>query len=148
VDVSRGRWLWLAATLLVLAGWGAGYLFWDPDSPGEEFVSYFDLFTPAVTVLLGGPLAVSAGLLLGGGGRGSRLAGYAALGATCLVLVFLVAFSFFGGFCLDPGDVCVTSWLSRTAELTVAIACLVGGWLAHQRRVHRRAATRSLTPRS
>ncbi len=36
------------------------------------------------------------------------------------VLATVASFSFFGGICLDPGDVCVTSWPSRLTALAIA----------------------------
>ena len=120
---------WGAAAAVVTLGWGAGYLLWQPDPPGE-FGAYFDLELPKVTLALGAPLAGVAGLLLGREGV-LRSAGHAVLALTCLVLAYLASFAFFGGFCLDPGEACITTWPSRLAELGAAVACLAAGWIVH-----------------
>jgi hypothetical protein len=139
---SVRNFVWAIAALFVVFAWAAGYGFWSPESPGGEFGSYFNLELPALTLLFGAPLALAAGTLLGSDRRRGRAFGYAALVAACLVLMCLTSFSFFGGFCLDPGeDVCVTTWPSRIAELGAALACVALGWLAQDRR-ERRAESR------
>lgn len=124
--------LWGAATAVVCAGWGAGYLFWrEPTefwAPSDDFGSYFDVYDPALTLLVGLPLAVASGFLLGRQGR-ARLLGYALLALTCLSLAYLAQFAFFGGFCLDPEDVCLTTWPSRLTELAAALSCVATGWI-------------------
>jgi hypothetical protein len=122
---------------VVILGWVLGYVFWQPESPGGQFEAYFDFFVPTLTLLCGIPLAIAAGVLLGAGSRRARVAGYAALVGTCIVLIYLASFSFFGGFCLDPGDVCVTTWPSRIAELGVAMVCVAVGSVAHHLRGRR-----------
>ena len=130
MDSSRRNILWAAGALAPALGWVAGYFFWRPESPGSEFGSYFDLFLPFVTLVVGGPLAIGAGLLLGRQGP-ARLVGYALLGLTGLTLAYLSSFAFFGGICLDPGEVCVTTWLSRITELGCSIACFAAGRVVH-----------------
>ena len=135
--------LWGGAGVVVAFGWVLGYAIWTPESPGREFGSFFNLWLPTVTVLLGAPLATVAGLLLTRRGI-LRTAGYALLGVTCLVLAYLASYAFFGGICLDPGDECVTTWPSRIGELGVALGCLtagrvVNGWTGRARRGSRHA---------
>ena len=145
METLRSAWLWAAAVALVLLGWAAGYRFWDPESPGAEFGSYFDLFLPTLTLLVGVPLAVASGLLLASTGRRVRALGYAAFLTTCVVLMYLASFAFFGGFCLDPGEECVTTWPSRIAELGVAIGCAGVGCLTQRRRARGGLIRRSRT---
>jgi hypothetical protein len=116
---------------LVILGWAAGYLIWQPESPGDVYGSGFDTWTPRITVLIGGPLAVAAGVLLSRAGL-LRVLGYVALGLTVVVLAYLASFAFFGGFCLDAGDTCITTWPSRLVELVLAVSCVLAGWLAQQ----------------
>lgn len=123
--------LWGGAGLVVAFGWVLGYGIWTPESPGREFGSFFDLWVPGMTVLLGAPLATVAGFLLSRRGT-LRTAGYALLGVTCLLLAYLASYAFFGGICLDPGDECVTTWPSRIGELGVALGCLTAGWVVHR----------------
>ncbi len=119
-------------------------MLWRPESPGADYRAYFDLFFPAVTVALGAPLAAAAGFLLSRQGV-ARVAGYAALLLTGLVLAYLSSFAFFGGFCLDPGEACITSWPSRVAHLAVAVGCVAAGWAVERwasgRTVRRTRAT-------
>lgn len=56
--------LWGGVGLVVAVGWGLGYAIWTPESPGGDYGSFFDLWLPAATVLLGAPLAAAAGFLL------------------------------------------------------------------------------------
>ncbi len=123
--------LWGGAGVVVVFGWALGYAIWTPESPGREFGSFFNLWLPAVTVLLGAPLAIAAGFLLSRRGA-LHTAGYALLGVTCVVLAYLASYAFFGGICLDPGDECVTTWPSRIGELGVALGCLTAGWVVHR----------------
>jgi hypothetical protein len=119
--------LWGGAGLVVAFGWALGYAIWTPPSPGGEFGSFFDLWLPAVTVLLGAPPAAVAGFLLSRRGL-LGTAGYVLLGVTCVGLAYLASFAFFGGVCLDPGEECVTTWPSRIIELGTALACVTLGW--------------------
>ena len=145
METSRFGWLWGAAVALVLVGWAAGYRVWDPESPGAIPGPTLDLFLPALTLLVGVPLAVASGVLLASTGRRGRALGYAAFLMTCVALMYLASFAFFGGFCLDPEDVCVTTWPSRIAELGVAIGCVGVGWLTQRRRGRRGLARQSRT---
>ena len=124
------NWVWGGAGLVVGFGWALGYAIWTPESPGGEYGSSPDLWLPAVTVLLGAPLAGVAGFLLGRRGV-LRTAGYGFLAVTCLVLAYLASFAFFGGFCFEPGEECVTSWPSRIGELGAALGCVTVGWVVH-----------------
>jgi hypothetical protein len=120
----RGIWAWAAS--FVAAGWVVGYLQL-PDHQGD-FGSFSDLTEATLSLVIGLPLAVAAGVLLSRTGI-PRVIGYVLLASTCLVLAFLAWFSFFGGICLDPGeDVCVTTWPSRITALGAALACLVAGF--------------------
>jgi hypothetical protein len=123
--------LWGGAGLVVAFGWVFGYAIWTPQSPGGEYGPFFDLWLPALTVLLGAPPTAVAGFLLSRRGI-PRAAGYALLSVTCLGLAYLASYAFFGGFCLDPGDECVTTWPSRISELGVALACVTLGWVVHR----------------
>jgi hypothetical protein len=127
---ARNR-LWGGAGVVVASGWVFGYAIWTPGSDAGEFGSFFDLWLPAVTVMLGAPTAAMAGFLLSRRGI-PRAAGYALLGVTCLGLAYLASFSFFGGICLDPGEECITSWPSRVSELGAALACVALGWAVNR----------------
>jgi hypothetical protein len=118
--------IWAGAVSFVAAGWVAGYLQL-PDHEGD-FGSFSDLTEARLSLEIGFPLAVAAGVLLSRPGI-PRVIGYVLLASACLVLAFLAWFSFFGGICLDPGeDVCVTTWPSRITALGAALACLIAGF--------------------
>lgn len=129
-------WLpWGVAGVVVLLGWYSGYELWDPDSPGERpYVTYFDAYIPALTVAVGLPLCVLAGMLVGRPGW-RTVAGYVLLTLGTLAMAYLASAVFFGGFCVDPGDPCITSWPSRIAAPLVALACLGGGFGLRVRRL-------------
>jgi hypothetical protein len=116
--------------VVVLAGWGSGYLTWTANDQ-DSYRSGTDLFLPAMILVSGMPTVVVAGRLLASS-RKRRLLGSFALTSITVALAYLVSFSFFGGFCLDPGDVCVTSWSSRLLTLAAALACLGVGWLVQR----------------
>ncbi len=59
--------------------------------------------------------------------RRRRTVGYAVLLLSAAVLAYRSSFSFFGGTCLDPEDVCVTTWPTRLAVLAAALVALVLG---------------------
>jgi hypothetical protein len=124
IDSDARSAIWAGAVLFVAAGWVAGYLQL-PDHHGD-FGSFSDLTSAKLSLEIGLPLAVAAGVLLSRMGI-PRVIGYVLLASTCLVLAFLAWFSFFGGICLDPEDVCVTTWPSRVTALGAALACLVAG---------------------
>jgi hypothetical protein len=129
----RGRNVtWAGAALFVVAGWFAGRAAWGAGS-SPEYGSYFDILVPAGSVVLGAPVAATAGVMLTCS-RWVRRAGYVMLAVATAELTYLASFSFFGGFCLDPGDVCQTTWASRLVALAVAEACLVPGWWLQRRR--------------
>jgi hypothetical protein len=120
-------WLWCAAALIVLGGWVAGYVVWhNPDQ--DQFRAGVDVFFPLVMLVLGLPMVVAAGIALGGDGNASRWGGCTLLAVAALGLSYCASFAFFGGLCLDPGDVCVTSWPSRVANLATGLAILAVGW--------------------
>jgi hypothetical protein len=130
MPVRNATRVWGVVMAGVIVGWGAGYLIWAPESP-DEYGSYFDVCDPALTLLVGLPLAVTSGFLLSREGR-VHLVGYAMLALTTISLAYLAQFSFFGGFCLDPEDVCVTTWPSRLAALGTAVLCVGAGWFVHR----------------
>jgi hypothetical protein len=129
---------WLAAGALVVLGWASGYAIWTPEAPGGPYGEYFDARLPAETLVVGIPLVVAAALMLGRPGSFGGI-GYALLTLAALALGGLASFAFFGGFCLDENDVCVTTWPSRAAELLVALACVALGWLVHGWAARRRS---------
>jgi hypothetical protein len=130
--------MWGVAMAVVVVGWLAGYLIWAPGS-SDEFGSYFDLDVPALTLSVGLPLAVTSGFLLSREGQ-VQLFGYAVLALTTIALAYLAQSAFFGGICLDPGDVCVTTWPSRLAALGTALLCIAAGWVVHRTACRSRGA--------
>lgn len=126
---------WGLAACLVIGGWFSGYAFWNPKSPSDpgQFQTYFDLFVPVLTLLVGLPLAVLAGLLVGRS-RWRTMAGHAALVVAAAWMAFMTSFVFFGGFCMDSQDACITNWESRLAAPLVALACLAAGFAIRMRR--------------
>lgn len=133
--VLRAGLPWVAASGIVLAGWYAGYELWDPRSPSHAgpFQTYFDLFVPVLTVVVGLPLAVVAGLLVGAS-RWRSAVGYAALALGAVWMAYVTSFVFFGGFCMDSRDACITTWESRLAAPLVALGCLTAGFDIRMRR--------------
>jgi hypothetical protein len=85
------------AAAVVLGGWYAGYMFWDPRPPDEPpYATYFDVFAPALIVAIGLPLCVLAGLLVGRRGW-LTAAGHGLLALGALAMAYLASFVFFGG---------------------------------------------------
>jgi hypothetical protein len=126
---------WVLAAGIVWGGWYSGYDFWDPKSPSSpgQFQTYFDLFVPFFTVVIGLPLTVAAGSLVGRD-RWRTVLGYAALAGATVWMAYMTSFVFFGGICMDPRDACITTWESRLAAPMVAIACLAVGFAIQIRR--------------
>lgn len=121
---------WLVSAGVVAAGWLAGYFFWGGTSEVTGFGSWFSAGDLAGMLLFGVPVAACAVALRLRGGRTARAIGLALLCATAAGLAYLASLSFFGGFCVDPGDVCVTSWPSRVAALGMAVSIVgAAGWL-------------------
>lgn len=118
---------WVAGGVVVLAGWVAGYFVWRAPEFGEEYGRYFDVYVPGAVVALGAPAALAAALLRSSSMAGTRAAGSVVLLVDIVGLTYLVSFAFFGGFCLDENDVCITTWTSRIAALAIALAVLAAG---------------------
>lgn len=128
---------WLLGAGGVVAGWGHGYDFWDaPSTSSAHYETYFDLYIPALTFLVGLPLCLVAGALAGRGAW-QTVSGWVLLGLVTVVMGYLASAAFFGGFCLDPGEACITSWPSRVFALLVPLACLAAGLGTQLRRTRR-----------
>lgn len=110
-----------------MAGWVAGYFLWRAPEFGEEYGHYFDVYVPGAVLALGAPAALAAALLRSSSMAGTRAAGSVVLLVDIVGLTYLVSFAFFGGMCLDPNDVCITTWTSRIAALTITLAVLAAG---------------------
>lgn len=129
--------VWPLASAVVLGGWISGYFLWETELD-LGYVSYFSLFEPMLMVMLGLPLVAGAAVLLTLRRRAARAIGFVVLGVAALVLSYLASFAFFGGFCLAPGDPCVTTWPSRVVALGVGLGCLAVGFFLRRRLVARR----------
>ncbi len=116
---------WLIAAIVVLAGWVSGYFVWGTNGPG--FKSFFTLHEPAVMTAIGLPACLVAAVLRRSQSRRRYVVGTIVLVVGVAVLAYLASLSFFGGICLDPGDVCVTSWPSRLTALAIASLYVGGG---------------------
>lgn len=145
-QVSRWRtsWPWYFAALLVLSGWVAGYAIWSQPDAGD-FGSGVDVLFPLAMLAIGLPLIVVAGIVRGRDGTFAKWGGRVLLAVGALVLAYFASFAFFGGLCLDPGDVCVTTWPSRVANLATGMGILVLGWCIESR-VWRRPPRRDIAP--
>ena len=122
--------LWLTAGALTAAGWVLGYFAWAADS-GAEYGGSHDLFSPAALLLTGLPVAVLGGFLMGRRGI-LRWLGVLTLAGAALVAAYWSFWAFFGAMCIDPGEVCVTTWSSRSLTLGVALGCLSLGWMTER----------------
>lgn len=127
---------WLGGAIVVIAGWLWGYETWEPVT-GDGYRSYFDVFVPALTLLVGLPLCLLAGALLRHGPM-RVLGGLVLLALASVLMGYWVSMAFFGGFCMDPGDACITNWPSRGFALVVPLACLAAGLAV---RLHRTGST-------
>jgi hypothetical protein len=128
---------WLVGAGVVVAGWVYGYDFWDPPSTSSAYYeTYFDLFVPGLTLLVGLPVCLLAGALVGRG-TWRTASGWVLLGLAAVVMSYLASMAFFGGFCIDPGEACITNWPSRIFALLVPLACLNAGLAVQLRRTHR-----------
>lgn len=116
--------LWLAALVIVWAGWGAGYLFWSP--PGSHHETYFSLADTRDALVVGVPTSLTGALLLTRPPRRVRVLGrVVVLGGACAA-AYVLSFAFFG-ICIDPGEACAPSWPSRLLALAAGtLSVLVG----------------------
>ena len=122
---------WAVGAIVVLAAWVGGYFFWRVDE-SSAFRAGFSLFEPAWMTAVGLPACLAAGFLRRSQSRLWQRLGTAVLVAGVAVLAYLASFSFFGGICLDPGDVCLTSWPSRLTALATAALYLTLGATVEQ----------------
>jgi hypothetical protein len=128
----RSLWPWLVAAGLLLCGWFAGAALWGGDQGSGYRSVAIDWFTLGAMVLVGAPTMAVAGWLTPARGL-RRVLGLAVWAVGCLAMTYVTFFAWFGGFCIDPGDVCETTWTSRLAPLAVALL-LVGSGFAVSRR--------------
>lgn len=129
---SRRR-RWVVAAFVVLVGWLAGYPMWHTDPSGHGFRTI--PFTVGETVIITSVALVgyvASGLLLRGRLPWHVRLGWAGLVLTTVVVAYALSFVWFGGFCLDPHDVCITSPLSRVAPAVGAFAALAIGALSSE----------------
>lgn len=122
--------LWAVPVAVALLGWCAGFLLWQPWMDGPDYRAATDLWLPTVMVVLGTPAAIASGVLFAFGGRWNRV-GWIPFVLLCLGLAWFASFAFFGGFCIDPGDVCKTTWSGRALAIFAAVWCAGAGWVTH-----------------
>jgi hypothetical protein len=122
--LRTGDGLWIAGAVLVVSGWIFGYFAWDARL-GGGFVSFEAWSWVVIVIAIGFPPAVLSGLLRRNRSQVVRKTGSVLVVLSCLWMAGLVQWVHFGGFCLDPGDVCVVSWPSRIGALIAALACIL-----------------------
>lgn len=129
--VTGRRLAWVGAGAVLVLGWLSGYALWHTEPFAEGFRTI--PFAPAEAAGISGvALAgfLTAGILLRDATRWRTRFGWAALAGTTLVIGYALSFVWFGGFCLDPGDYCLTSWKARMLPAVGAGVALVTGALS------------------
>jgi len=116
--------IWALAAAVVAGAWVAGYLVWD-QGPDGDFRASFDSLGLIVIGFVGLPLCLATSFAAL---RGRSGLAYLLFGGTVFLLAAVVFFAWFGGFCLEPGETCATSWASRVAALAAAWVVLATGW--------------------
>ena len=116
--------LWLVVAGTILLGWFGGLVLWRPPESGFGDVGF--LYAPAVGVLPTLPALIGSGWFLASPSRWRHF-GLVALICTAIGGAYLAAFSHFGGFCLDPEDVCTVTWPSRVAAICGAMLSVAAG---------------------
>lgn len=131
---------------MVCAAWVGGLALWGrPDALGRAGLPVFNF---VVIVVLGVPAMCVSGLIRGWAARRADATPPLATAVWIVAiaaLAYATSFIHFGGFCLDPGDICVVRWPSRVAGLGLALGVLGGGALveAATRAVRRRHGLRT-----
>lgn len=132
-EVPPRHWPWAVAAGVILAAWVVGYFAWGRPYAPEEFESFNDWFIPALILACGLPAFIVAAYLLSRSSRMLRVLGSAAVVVGVAGVSFLIQLNHFGGFCLDPGDVCMVAWPSRILGLLTSLGALSVGLLVRTR---------------
>jgi hypothetical protein len=121
---------WLLAAGAIAVSWVAGIGLWGV--PERGFSAFLPFFHWAFIVAIGVPAMAIAALADGGTvdrSRAWRITGMVIWVTAIVLLMWPTSFVHFGGFCIDPTDVCVIRWPGRVAGLLLALGLLVSGWL-------------------
>ncbi len=125
--VIRHPWsrAWILAEVVVIAGWLFGLATWG--APREGYALTTALFWIGVTVAIGFPLLLAGGLLRRSTAKTVHVLGVVVSVAGVVWVTYVVQFSHFGGFCIDPPDRCVIPWSHRIGALLVGLVCIAFG---------------------
>jgi hypothetical protein len=119
---------WTVAAVIVVLAWRGGLAVWGP--PRAGYASASPVFQYALIFLVGGPLVVVAGFLVGRAASAPwwlQVLAAAFLLLAVMTVGWFTSFVHFGGFCMDAMDACRMTWPARVGGAVVGLGVIAVG---------------------
>jgi hypothetical protein len=129
---------WAGSGVFVALAWVFGISVWGQPEGGGVYGNVWFWWASVEVLVPAVPSLVAAGLFLASSRTWLHRSGIVAWALGTLAAGYAAQFSHFGGFCIDPGDVCNVTWGSRFAALGTALLSVTCGavaqWWAQRRK--------------